>query len=85
MVAFVYLVMCLDDTIYTGIAHDLTRRITQHRTKKGARWTRSHGFKYYTFFEVPSFGIATIKEREIKKFSRDKKVNLFEKFGIFYT
>ena len=82
--AFVYLIVCADETIYTGIAHDLSVRIQQHKSKKGSRWTRSHGFKYYTFFEVPSFGIAVQKEKEIKKFSRSNKLKLFEQYGIFY-
>ena len=82
--AFVYLVMCNDDTIYTGIAHDLNQRITQHKTKKGAKWTKAHGFKYYTYFEVPTFGEATIKEREIKHYSHQAKLELFTKFGISY-
>jgi putative endonuclease len=38
---FVYVVQCADDSLYTGIARDVTARIRRHNTGIGARYTRS--------------------------------------------
>ena len=37
-----YLIECEDGSYYTGIATDVARRYEEHRTGKGARYTRSH-------------------------------------------
>lgn len=37
----VYMVRCADGTLYTGIAKDLDRRITQHNAGTASRYTRS--------------------------------------------
>jgi putative endonuclease len=39
---FVYLVECVDGSLYTGIATDVQRRYAEHASGKGARYTRSH-------------------------------------------
>ena len=39
---FVYLIECLDGSIYTGIAIDVAARYAVHASGKGARYTRSH-------------------------------------------
>ncbi len=38
-----YVLRCGDDTLYTGIARDLTARLAQHRAGKGAKYTRGRG------------------------------------------
>ena len=37
----VYLVRCADNSLYCGITNDLTGRIKQHTTGKGAKYTQS--------------------------------------------
>lgn len=39
---FLYLIECIDGSIYTGIAIDVAARYTAHASGKGARYTRSH-------------------------------------------
>lgn len=39
---FVYLIECLDGSLYTGIAIDVEARYAAHASGKGARYTRSH-------------------------------------------
>ena len=39
---FVYLIECLDGSLYTGAATDVARRFDEHRRGRGARYTRSH-------------------------------------------
>jgi predicted GIY-YIG superfamily endonuclease len=38
---FVYILRCVDGSLYTGITKDLGRRTQQHNDGIGARYTRS--------------------------------------------
>lgn len=37
-----YVLECLDGSLYTGIARDVEERFQKHLSGKGARYTRSH-------------------------------------------
>jgi len=39
---FIYLLECIDGSLYTGIAVDVAARLSAHQSGKGARYTRSH-------------------------------------------
>ena len=39
---FLYLIECVDGSIYTGIARDVAARYAAHARGKGARYTRAH-------------------------------------------
>ncbi len=39
---FLYLIECVDGSIYTGIAIDVAARYAAHAAGKGARYTRAH-------------------------------------------
>ena len=36
----VYIILCSDDSLYTGITTDMDRRFTQHASGRGARYFR---------------------------------------------
>lgn len=38
---WVYILRCRDDSLYTGIAKDIVKRIDKHNKGKGAKYTRS--------------------------------------------
>ncbi|OXH83772.1 hypothetical protein CA830_33635, partial [Burkholderia multivorans] len=38
---FLYLIECVDDSVYTGITTDVAARFDEHAAGKGARYTRS--------------------------------------------
>jgi len=38
---YLYVVRCRDESLYTGITTDVDRRVRQHTTGKGAKYTRS--------------------------------------------
>jgi putative endonuclease len=40
---FVYVALCADQTLYTGIARDVAARIAAHDSGRGARYTRGRG------------------------------------------
>jgi predicted GIY-YIG superfamily endonuclease len=74
---FVYILQCCDGTYYTGYTNNLQERTRQHMNGKGAKYTKAHKpdrVAYFERFETRSQAMR--REREIKKFSRQKKVEL---------
>lgn len=39
---YLYVIECLDGTLYTGVSTDVARRFADHRAGRGARYTRMH-------------------------------------------
>ena len=74
---YVYIVRCRDNTLYTGIARDLTRRILQHNNNKGAKYTRSRGPVTLVYAEEQdNRSEATKREYQIKKLTLSGKTVL---------
>jgi putative endonuclease len=74
---FVYIVRCADNTLYTGWAVDVERRVKAHNAGRGARYTRMHGPVELVYTEeVLTRGDALRRERAIKRFPRAKKLAL---------
>lgn len=74
---FVYILRCVDDSLYTGITNDLERRLKEHSGKNGARYTRAHPVVERVYFEtVASRSLALKREAEIKKLKRQQKLAL---------
>ncbi len=72
---WVYLLLCADDTIYTGITTDVTRRLEQHKKGLGGAYTRSHGAVRMLHTEKKKDrGSALRREAEIKKWTRAEKL-----------
>lgn len=73
----VYLLRCSDDTLYTGIARDLARRVAQHDAGRGARYTRGRGPVRVLWSETRrTHGAALRREAEIKRWPRERKLAL---------
>ncbi len=77
---YVYVLKCSDETLYTGITTDLQRRIEEHNSSpKGAKYTRIRRPVEMIYFEqCKDKSGATIRELEIKKLSRAKKLELIK-------
>jgi putative endonuclease len=76
---FVYIVRCSDNSLYTGIAMDVTRRIDEHNKddKAGAKYTRARRpVKLVYQEEVSSRSEAASREAVIKKLSKLEKESL---------
>lgn len=76
---FVYMVLCDDNTIYTGITNDLKKRIEKHISGKGAKYFR--GRKPLKIVYTENFknrSIATKREIEIKRLNRREKETLIK-------
>ena len=75
-----YILRCCDGTLYTGITTDVDRRLEEHRTGKGAKYTRGRGPLELVYQEVCGDKSTALKrEAEIKKLPRTEKMKLIEK------
>ncbi len=75
---YVYILKCCDESIYTGITNDLRRRIIEHQEGllKGC-YTHNRRpviLLYFEHFKDPISAIC--REKQIKKWSRGKKLAL---------
>lgn len=72
---FVYMVLCSDNTLYTGITTDLERRITEHNTSdKGAKYTKARRPVTLVYSEKHSDrSSASKREHSIKKMTKSNK------------
>lgn len=74
---YVYIVECVDKTLYTGYTPHLKKRIKLHNLGKGAKYTRDRRpvrlvwFKKYKYFKL-----AFLEEKRIKKLTREQKESL---------
>lgn len=74
---FVYILICSDNTLYTGITNDLHNRLDTHNQGKASKYTRGRTPVAYVYIEQSSdVGSALRRERSIKKLPRDKKLEL---------
>lgn len=74
---YVYMLLCVDDSLYTGIAVDIDARYRDHILGKGARYTRSHppvAIVYRATFADRSS--ASKEESRIKKLTSTQKRQL---------
>lgn len=76
---FVYMVRCGDGTLYTGIATDVERRLSEHRSGsiRSARYLRGRGpFTLVLERRIGSRSRALRVEHRIKQLNRAEKENL---------
>lgn len=77
---YVYILRCSDNTYYTGVTNDVVRRLSEHQEGKDSN---SYTFKrkpvqlvFYT--EFSNIEVAIEKEKQIKKWSKNKKEALID-------
>ncbi len=75
---YVYIVLCADQSLYTGITKDPTRRVKEHNTSaKGAKSLRFKRPVELVYSEIyPTHQEAARREREIKTWKRSVKLQL---------
>ena len=76
---YIYVLRCIDETLYTGIASDVKRRFSEHclDKNKGAKYTKSHRPKRMeAIWSVDTRSQALRIESYIKKKTRADKLKL---------
>lgn len=70
-----YVLSCEDQTLYCGITNHLERRIAQHNSGKGARYTKGRGpVTLLKYWQAISLSAALKAERAFKKLSKQAKL-----------
>jgi putative endonuclease len=73
----VYILECSDESLYTGITTDLTRRIREHDAAKGAKYTKNRGPFTIRYTETKRTKSSALKrEAAIKNLDRSAKLAL---------
>ena len=78
---YVYMIKNQYDKLYVGVTENLKNRLYYHNTKQGAQFTKSKSRFYMVFNEnYSTLSEARKREIQIKKWRRDKKELLIERF-----
>jgi putative endonuclease len=80
----VYILSCADGTLYTGVARDLQKRLSQHNGEQagGPKYTRGRRpVKLLWSGTAPDRSEAQQREAAIKKLRRGDKLQLVESGG----
>ena len=74
---YVYMVICSDNSFYTGYTNDVPARVKKHNDGKGAKYTRGRGPVTLVYQEeLPSKSDAMRREYQIKQMTHMEKVFL---------
>jgi len=73
----VYILECSDNSLYTGITNDLERRLEEHRTGRGAKYTKHRSPLRVRYTEQRRTKSAALsREAVIKSLARPQKLAL---------
>lgn len=76
---YVYIIECRDGLYYTGVTWNLEKRMEEHKSGNGSKFTAKHGFKDLKYTgEFTDILEARARERQLKDFSRIKKEALWK-------
>ena len=74
---FTYMIRCEDNSIYTGMTNNLEKRINEHISKNGAKYTKSHNaIKLETAWKSKDKSLACKLEYHIKTLTKQQKESL---------
>ena len=74
---YLYIVQCSDKSLYTGISLDVEKRVAKHNSNTGAKYVRGKLPVLLVYSERLIDQQAAMKrEREIKKWSKARKLQL---------
>lgn len=76
---FVYILLCDDNSFYTGVSNNPDQRFLDHKNGKGGHYTRSHKPVKQLYLEKVSCKSEALKrEAQIKGWTREKKIKILK-------
>ena len=78
---YVYIMTNEHNTVlYTGVTRDLKKRVYQHKEKLVNGFTKKYNIRNLVYFEQhETMDSAITREKQLKKWRREWKINLIEK------
>ena len=78
---YVYILVCNDNTLYTGATNDVSKRLEKHNSGKGAKYTKSRlPVELLKVFDCKNKSEALKLEIKIKKMSREEKLSYIKNY-----
>jgi putative endonuclease len=75
---FFYILASLRGTLYVGLTDDMRKRMIQHKSGTFDGFTRKYRVDRLMYFETfTESKVADSRERQVKKYRREKKIALF--------
>ena len=73
-------------TLYIGATSNLLKRIWEHKNKVVPGFTRQYGVDHLVWFEAHETKAAALqREKQIKEWKRDWKINLIERENRYWN
>src|SRR4051812_30183295 len=80
MIGYMYILECVDNSLYVGSTYDLILRYQQHQNGEGSNYTKDKLPVKLVYYEVfDSVKDAYEREKQIQGWSRAKKIALMQK------
>ena len=85
---YTYMIRCEDNSLYTGMTNNLEKRVNEHISKNGAKYTKSHNaIKLEIAWRSKDKSLACKLEYQIKNLTKKQKENLIlgEKLSTYLS
>ena len=74
---YTYIMASESGVLYIGVTNNLYNRVTDHKNNKGCEFTAKYACHKLVFFEEYQYIEDAInREKQLKKWRREKKINL---------
>ena len=81
---YVYLLKCHDQTLYTGITNNISKRVKQHNLGRGSKYTRSRvPVILMSLYSLTTRSEASQLEYKIKKMNKAEKERWIKQYPLF--
>ena len=82
---YVYIMASRSRVLYTGVTNDLARRVDEHKRGVNAGFTRRYRVTRLVYFEeFPDIRDAIGREKQVKAWTRARRVALIERRNPFW-
>ena len=76
---YIYIMASQSGTLYVGMTNDIKKRVYQHKNHLITGFTDKYNIDRLLYFETTSDSVSAIlREKQIKKYRREKKVALVD-------
>ncbi|MDO8486884.1 MAG: GIY-YIG nuclease family protein [Candidatus Curtissbacteria bacterium] len=84
---YVYILTNLNNTVfYVGVTNNLERRVVEHKSGLIKGFTQKYKLKKLVYFEeFPTMMDAIRREKQLKNWHRDWKLNLIKSLNRFFN
>ncbi|KKR03438.1 MAG: Excinuclease ABC C subunit domain protein [Parcubacteria group bacterium GW2011_GWF2_39_13b] len=83
---YVYIMTNHSKTLYIGITNNLKKRVWEHKNKLVEGFTKKYNINQLIYYEqTDNVYSAIAREKQLKKWRREKKINLIEKINPLWN